>query len=688
MNDAARPVYPAAPRADVVDVLHGESVADPFRPLEDPDAPAVRTWIDAQNTLTRAHLDRYPGRDRLRARLTELWNYERFGLPSRRGDRWFFSRNDGLQNQNVLFVADRAEGPGRALLDPNGLSEDGTVALAGVAFTRDGAKMAYGLARSGSDWQEWRVRDVATGADLPDRVEWVKFSQPAWLRDGSGFYYSRYDAPAPGAALEAVNRFQKLCFHRLGDPQSNDRVVYERKDQPEWGFGAETTDDGRLLVINVWVGTSPKNGVFVLDLSRPDAKPFELLNAFDAKYDFVGATGDRLRFLTDRDAPRGRLIEIDVGRPELTSWRELIPQSDAALQGVSFVGGKFFASYLRDARAEVKVFAEDGRFERAVDLPGLGSVDGFRGLPDQTETFFSFTSYAQPGAIMRYDVPTGRTTLLREPRLRFDPAQFETTQLFATSKDGTRVPLFVSHRKGLAKDGARPTYLYGYGGFNVAMTPSFSPAHVAWMEGDGVYVEAVLRGGSEYGEKWHAAGTKERKQNVFDDFAACAEELVRAGYTRPDRLAIGGHSNGGLLVGASILQRPELFGAAICGVGVLDMLRFHKFTIGWAWTSDYGSPEVADEFRVLRAYSPYHNLKRGTRYPATLITTADHDDRVVPAHSFKFAAALQEAQAQDGPPTLIRIDVKAGHGAGKPVAKVIDEWTDVWSFLRTELRAE
>jgi prolyl oligopeptidase len=675
-----RPAYPQAPRADVVDVLHGVPVPDPFRPLEDPDAAPTRAWIDAENALTRARLDALPGRDALRARLTELWNYERFGLPAHRGARWFYTRNDGLQNQSVLYVADRAEGPGTPLLDPNELSPDGTVALVGTALTRDGALLAYGLARSGSDWQEWRVRDVATGRDLPDRLEWVKFSQTSWAKDGSGFYYSRYDAPSPGAALEAVNRFQKLCFHRLGEAQSADRVVHEERDQPDRGFLGETTDDGRYLVVNVWVGTAPRNGVVVYDLAQPKAPPLRLLDAFDARYEYVGNDGPTFWFHTDRGAPRGRLIAADLATPAPEAWREVVPESDAALQAVTYVGGRFFCSYLRDARSEVRVFRKDGAPDRDVALPGVGTVAGFHGFPDDAETFFTFMGYANPGTELRYDVATGRVAPLRTPRLPFRPDDFETVQLFAKSKDGTRVPLFASYRKGLVRDGERPTYLYGYGGFNVALTPSFSPAHLAWMERGGVYVEANLRGGSEYGESWHEAGIKARKQNVFDDFAAAAEALCAEGFTRPEKLAIGGHSNGGLLVGATLVQRPQLCAAAICGVGVLDLLRFHRWTIGWAWTSDYGSPDDPADFATLRAYSPYHNLRRGERYPATLITTADHDDRVVPAHSFKFAAALQEAQGADAP-ILIRIDVKAGHGAGKPVAKQIDEWTDVWSFL-------
>ena len=688
MKPAKERAYPAAPQADLVEILHGVPVADPYRPLEDPDAPAVRTWIGAQNELLRAKLDPLPGRVAIRERLTELWNYERFGLPVRRGARWFFTRNDGLQNQNVLFVGPSPEASGAVLLDPNTLSADGTVALAGTAVTRDGSRLAYGLARSGSDWQEWRVRDVATGADLPDRISWVKFSVPAWRNDGTGFYYSRYDEPRAGAEKEEVNRFQKLCFHRLGDPQSADRVIYERPDQPDWGFGGETTEDGRFLIIPVWVGTSPKNGMYVLDLAAPDAKPQPLLTAFDAKYDFVGSDGDILYFLTDAGAPRGRLIAVDHRQPDKSSWRTVVPQSDATLLSAGYVGGRFFASYLRDACSEVRVFTAAGADQGVVPLPGKGTATGFGGSSDDVETFYTFAGYARPGEIVRYEIATGRTSVLRRPKLAFDPERFLTEQIFATSKDGTKVPMFVTRLKDLKPDGERPTYLYGYGGFNVSLTPSFSPAHVVWLERGGVYVEANLRGGAEYGEAWHEAGTKLKKQNVFDDFAAAAEELVRAGYTTPDRLAIGGHSNGGLLVGASITQRPELFGAAICGVGVLDMLRFHKFTIGWAWTSDYGSPDDPAEFAALRAYSPYHNLKTGTRYPAVMITTADHDDRVVPAHSFKFAAALQAAQATDGPPILIRIDVKAGHGAGKPVAKQIDEWVDVWSFLGSALAAE
>jgi prolyl oligopeptidase len=676
--------YPDAPKADVRETLHGVVVEDPFRPLEDPDAPPVRRWIDEQNALTRSRLDLAPAREALRARLTELWNYERYGLPFRRGTRWFYSRNDGLQNQSVLYVADRPEGPGEVLLDPNALSKDGTVALTGTSFTEDGGLMAYGVAHSGSDWQEWRVRDVATKRDLSDVVKWVKFSDARFTKDGRGFFYSRYDAPKEGEALEAVNSFQKLCFHVLGEPQEKDVVVYEDKTRPGRGFSASVTEDGRRLVVSIWEGTSPQNGFAILPLPSMKTPIVERL-AFDAKYDFVGSFDDVFFFVTDLGAPRGKLVALNLADGAAAELQTVVPESDAVLSDAALTGGKLFLSYLRDARSETKVYAKDGTFERDVPLSGLGTASGFRGRSDDRETFFSLTTYSDPGAIHRYDVATGETRPLRKPSLRFDPSAFVTEQIFATSKDGTRVPMFVSYKRGLKRDGSAPTYLYGYGGFNVALTPSFSPAHVVWMERGGVYVEANLRGGSEYGETWHEAGTKLRKQNVFDDFYACAETLRAQKFTRSDRLAIGGHSNGGLLVGAAITQRPELFGAAICGVGVLDMLRFHKFTIGWAWTPDYGSPEDPKEFAALLAYSPYHNTVLGRRYPATLITTADHDDRVVPAHSFKFAAALQKAQNKDGPPILIRIDVKAGHGAGKPVAKQIDEWTDVWSFLLAAL---
>lgn len=676
--------YPTTTRTNVVDHYHGTSVADPYRWLEDDNAPATKAWVEAQNEVTFAYLNAIPGRAAIKARLTKLWNFERYGVPFKEGGRYFYSRNDGLQNQSVLYTVEALDAAPRVLLDPNTLSTDGTVALAGMAISDDGNLLAYGLAASGSDWNEWKVRDVRTGQDLPDHLQWVKFSGASWRKDGSGFYYSRYDAPKSGDTLKGVNKFHKLYFHQLGTEQAADALVYERKDQPDWGFGGYVTDDGRYLIISVSEGTDPKNRVLYKDLAKPNEPVVELLMDFDASYDFVENDGSVFWFKTDLAAPRSRLIAIDVTRPARANWKEVLPQSADTLQGVSVVNQQFIAGYLKDARSVVKIFALDGTPVRDVALPGLGTVGGFSGKRGDTETFFSFTSFTTPGTIYRYDLPTGQSSVFRQPQLDFNAGAYETKQVFYSSKDGTRVPMFLVYKRGLKLNGQNPTLLYGYGGFNISLTPGFSVSRAAWLELGGVYALANLRGGGEYGEDWHQAGTKLRKQNVFDDFVAAAEWLVANHYTSPKKLAIQGGSNGGLLVGACMTQRPELFRAALPAVGVMDMLRFHKFTIGWAWSSDYGSADNADEFTALYAYSPYHNLKPGARYPATMITTADHDDRVVPAHSFKFAARLQEYHRGRNP-VLIRIDTKAGHGAGKPTTKQIEEKADELAFLSQEL---
>ncbi len=676
--------YPETRKEPVTDVYHGTAVVDPYRWLEDDNAPETEAWVEAQNRVTFAYLESIPERAAISNRLKELWNFERWGTPSRRGDRYFVSRNDGLQNQSVVYTMADLEGGLRELLDPNQLSPDGTVALSGAAVSEDGRLFAYGLAHSGSDWQEWRVRDVATRADLQDVIEWVKFSGASWMRDGSGFFYSRYDAPPEGERLTRANYHHKLYFHRLGTPQAEDELVYHRPDRKEWNFNGAVTDDGRYLVITASEGTDPRNRVLYKELSRPDAPVTELLMEFDAEYSFIDNDGPVFWFKTDLDAPRSRVIAIDIRRPGREHWREVIPEAGETLTSVSVVGERFLCSYLKDARSLVRVHTLDGRYERDVDLPGIGSASGFRGRRHDTETFYTFTSFTVPGTVYRYDIARGVSTVWRRPDVDFDSDAYETRQVFFTSRDGTRVPMFITHRRGMKLDGNRPTYLYGYGGFSISLTPSFSVANAAWLEMGGVYAVPNLRGGGEYGEEWHQAGIKLKKQNVFDDFIAAAEWLIDNGYTNPRRLAIGGGSNGGLLVGAAMTQRPELFAAALPAVGVMDMLRFHKFTIGWAWTSDYGSSDDPEEFRALYAYSPYHNLRDGVRYPSTLVTTADHDDRVVPAHSFKFAARLQEAHAGENP-VLIRIETKAGHGAGKPTSKQIAEAADRLAFLVREL---
>jgi prolyl oligopeptidase len=681
-----RIVYPESRRVEQVDEYHGVKVADPYRWLEDLDSQQTRDWVAAQNRLTSAYLAAIPEREPIRKRLTELWNYERYSVPMQRGGRYFFTRNDGLQNQNVLYRVDTLGGEPRLVLDPNTLSQDGTIAMTGWSVSEDGKLLAYGLSSGGSDWQEWRVRDVETGRDLPDVLKWVKFSLAAWTHDNKGFFYSRYDEPREGRPLEEANFYQKLYYHRIGTPQSADDLVYQRPDSKEMGFIAAVSEDGRYLVIQAWKGTETENGIFYKDLRQPGSKVVELLDRFDAAYGFIENDGPVFWVQTDLGAPRGRVVAIDLRNPAREKWRELIPQGPETLQGVTCLNDTFVALYLKDAHSQVRQLDLKGRPLREVELPGLGSAEGFTGRCKDRETFFSFSSFTAPGTIYRYDLETGRATVFRRPEIKgFDPGQYETRQVFFPSKDGTRIPMFLTYKKGLKLDGSNPTYLYGYGGFNVPLVPAFSTAHLVWMERGGVYAVANLRGGGEYGEDWHQAGMKLKKQNVFDDFIAASEWLVANGYTSRRKLAIAGYSNGGLLTAACMVQRPDLYGAVIVGVGVLDMLRFNKFTIGWGWISDYGSPENPEEFKALYAYSPYHNLKPGTAYPPTLITTADHDDRVVPAHSFKFAAALQRNNA--GPnPTLIRIETRAGHGGGKPVSKRIDEAADELSFLLNTLR--
>ena len=680
-------VYPKTHQSKQVDDYHGVQIADPYRWLENPDSPESVAWIEAQNKLTSAYLSAIPARDRLQQRLTKLWDYEKYSIPFKEGERYFYFKNDGLQNQSVLYTLKSLEDEPRVLLDPNTLSEDGTVALSGLAISEDGNLLAYGLSVAGSDWQEWKVREVETGNDRPDRVRWVKFSGASWTHDGKGFFYSRYDEPGEKTKLEEVNYFQKLYYHQIGTPQSQDLLVYERPDQKDWGFSGGVTEDGQYLIISVWLGTDPRNLVFYKDLRLPDAPVVELINTFEADYSLIDNDGTRFWFRTDLEAPRRRVIAIDITQSDRAHWQEVIPETDETLEGVSVVNHQFIASYLKDAYDQVKIFDLSGQFIREVALPGIGSVGGFGGKREDTETFYSYTSFTTPSTIYRYNLLTGESSQFRKPQVDFAPEDYETAQVFYHSKDGTRIPMFIVHKKGLTLDGNNPILLYGYGGFGASLTPSFSVSNLVWMELGGVYAVPSLRGGGEYGEEWHQAGMKQKKQNVFDDFIAAAEWLIAQKYTSPKKLAISGGSNGGLLVGACMTQRPELFGAVLPAVGVMDMLRFHRFTIGWAWTSEYGSPDDPEEFKILRAYSPLHNLKPGTAYPATLITTADHDDRVVPAHSFKFAAALQAAHKGIAP-VLIRIETKAGHGAGKPTAKLIEEISDRLAFLVKALGME
>jgi prolyl oligopeptidase len=680
--------YPESERVEHVDAYHGQTVEDPYRWLEDDvrESMAVLEWVTRQNEVTFEYLKRIPQRNAIEKRLTELWNYEKYSAPYKTGGRYFYSKNDGLQNQDVVYMMDTLDAEPVVLFDPNTWSADGTVALSGMSVSEDGRYVAYGIAEAGSDWNTWRIRDLATGNDLDDEVNWVKFSSPAWTIDGKGFFYGRYDEPSD-EAFHNVNKFQKLYYHRAGTPQAMDVLVMKNDYEPDWGFGPDVTDDGRYLVITVWKGTADKYRVMVRDLRDPYAMPVDLIDTFEAEYSFIDNDASTFYFKTDLDAPRGRIIAIDITRPQRDHWREIVPQTSDTLRGADVINDQFVLSYLADASTRVRICSLDGTPVRDVDLPGIGSAGGFNGKRDYDETFYSYSSFAQPPGIYRYDMNTGKSTLMHRADVDMNPDDYITTQVFFTSTDGTRVPMFLTHRKDLSRNGALPTLLYGYGGFSIPITPGFSITRLAWLEMGGVYAVANLRGGGEYGEDWHQAGTKLNKQNVFDDFISAAEWLIKNGYTRPDKLAIQGGSNGGLLVGACMAQRPDLFGVCLPAVGVMDMLRFHKFTIGWAWVDDYGSSDDPEQFEALRAYSPYHRLTPGTIYPATLISTADTDDRVVPGHSFKFAAALQYAQAGTKP-VLIRIETRAGHGAGKPTAKRIEEAADVMAFMVKELGVE
>ena len=681
------PVYPRTERVEQSDNYHGTLVADPYRWLEDPDTKSTKAWVKAQNEVTNSYLATISQRHSIQQRLTQLWDYEKYGTPFQRGERYFYFKNNGLQNQSVLYTLTSLEDEGEVLLDPNILSEDGTIALSGLAISDDGQWLAYGLSTAGSDWVEYRVRNIATGEDTDDHLQWIKFSGASWSKDNRGFFYSRYDEPNEQTKLEDVNYYQKLYYHRLGTDQSEDMLIYHRSDQKEWGFSGGVTEDGKYLIIGVWLGTDSKNLLFYKNLQDPDSPVVELISEFEASYGVIDNDEDTFWVQTDLDAPRGKVIAIALDKPEKANWQEIIPEAAETLESVGILNNQFVLDYLKDARSQIKIYDLNGSFVREVELPGIGSAGGFNGKREDRETFYTFTSFTTPTTIYRYDMQTGESQLFRQPQVDFNPDDYQTQQVFYPSKDGTKIPMFITHKKGIELDGNNPTYLYAYGGFNISLTPSFSVSNLVWLEMGGIYAVANLRGGGEYGEAWHQAGMKENKQNVFDDFIAAGEWLIEQKYTNKDKLAIAGGSNGGLLVGACITQRPDLFAAAIPAVGVLDMLRFHKFTIGWAWCSEYGSPDNNEDFKTLYAYSPLHNLKSGTNYPATMITTADHDDRVVPAHSFKFAAALQAAHQGDNP-VLIRIETKAGHGAGKPTTKIIEEAADKWGFLVANLGME
>ncbi|GAA4004942.1 prolyl oligopeptidase family protein [Deinococcus rubellus] len=670
---------PATRRSDHTDTYHGSAVADPYRWLEDAGSPETQAFVDVQNKLTRRVLDAVPMRAELITRLTGLWDYARRGAVWQEGGQYFQMRNSGLQNQFVLYVMDSPTAEGRVLLDPNTLSEDGTVALGDYSVSQDTSKLAYSVSQGGSDWQEWRVRDIASGDDLPDTLHDSKFSGASWLPDASGFFYSRYDRPPEAEQLSGANFNQRLYLHRLGTQQAQDELILERPDQPEWGFSGTVSEDGAYLVVSVWKGTARENLIWVRPLAeRGDFT--EVVADFRASYRFVGNDGPLLYFRTDDAAPKGRLISQHLETGEV---REIVPEDQDRLLKVLMVAGGFVLHTLEDASSRLTLVDRTGQNARPVTLPGLGSVGALNGHASSPQVFLSFTSFLSPAASYTLDALSGQLEIVWTPDLGVDLSAYEVRQEFAESRDGTHIPMFIVTPKNLLLDGSHPTLLYGYGGFDIPLTPSFEVSRLAWLEAGGVLVVANLRGGGEYGEDWHQAGMKDNKQNVFDDFAACARHLVERGYTSPPHLGIEGGSNGGLLVGATLTQHPELIGAAVAHVGVMDMLRFQHFTIGWAWVSDYGSSDTPEGFATLSAYSPLHNLAQRA-YPATLLTTGDHDDRVVPAHSYKFAAELQHVQ-QGGAPVLLRVQTRAGHGAGKPTRLVIEEKADVYAFLLAAL---
>lgn len=682
--------YPDSLKVKHVDEYFGIQVEDPYRWLEEDvrESPRVKEWVEAQNEVTFAYLKSIPGRDEIEKRLTDIWDYEKVGTPFRRGEWYYYYMNDGLQNQDVLYRKRSLDGASEIVFDPNTWSKDGTVALAGASFSKDGRYVAYGVQESGSDWRTWKVRDLDTGENLSDTLEYLKFTGVSWDGDGDGFFYAKYPDPDEENQFQSLNQEMKVMYHRLGTDQVEDFVVYYRPDHPEWGYGTHVTDDGRYLVLSVWWGTDNKYRILVKDLSEPLAAPIELIDRFENDYSYIHNDGKTFYFFTDNEAPRGRIIAIDLDRPERTNWREIIPEQDEPLQRVNVIHNQFVATYLKDVLAQVRLYRKSGEAIGEIELPGIGTASGFGGKPSETETFFQFQSYATPPSSYRYDFISGETELLDRAGIDFDPDEYVSEQFFYSSKDGTRIPLFVTRKKGVALDGNQPALLYGYGGFNITLAPRFSASRAAWLEMGGIYAVANIRGGGEYGKTWHQAGQKQNKQNVFDDFIAAAEYLISEGYTNSEKLAIMGGSNGGLLVGAVVNQRPDLFGAAVPAVGVMDMLRFDQFTAGRFWTDDFGSSSESKEmFEYLLGYSPYHNLKDGADYPAILVTTADTDDRVVPGHSFKYAARLQEASA-GGRPALIRIETKAGHGSGKPTSKIIEEYADVYAFLAKNLGLE
>ena len=685
--DAAPITYPSTRTVNQVDAYHGISVRDPYRWLEEVDSGETAAWVNAQRAVTESFLRTIPERDTIRARLDALTNIPRSGIPVKQGGRYFSSHNTGLQNQPTLRMRTTLDAAPTVVLDPNQLASDGTVALTAYAASPDGRWLAYALSRSGSDWNEYRIKDLTTGEDTADTLRWVKFSRMSWTHDSAGFFYSRY--PTPPDTDDPLFRSlenQRIYYHRRGTPQSEDVLVYARPDQPKWGLGGGLTEDGRYLIIRLSEGTDPRNRLHVLDLKDPKQPqlaqpPLALIDTLEASFSVIGNDGPVLFLRTDLDAPRYRIIAIDLRAPERGNWKTLVAETNDTMASATLVGGRLVVEYMRDARSILRRFNQDGADLGEIALPGIGQVGGLSGREDESELFFSYSSFNQPSTVFRTDVVTGETRVFEQPALAFDPSLYETRQVFYASKDGTRIPMFITARRDLPRDRPHPTLLYGYGGFNISLSPSYSASTIAWLEQGGVYAVANLRGGGEYGREWHAAGTKLRKQNVFDDFIAAGEYLIREGYTSSAKLTLSGRSNGGLLVGAVVNQRPDLARVALPGVGVMDMMRFHRFTIGWAWRSDYGSADDnADMASYLHGYSPLHTVRQGAAYPAVLVTTGDHDDRVHPGHSFKYAAALQASNPTNALPLLIRIDAKAGHGAGKPIGKLLDETADTLAF--------
>lgn len=667
--------YPFIETVDTVDTYFGTAVADPYRWLEDDHSEETGEWVAAQNEVTNSFLEQIPYRDQIKKRLTEIWNYPKSGAPFKRGDKYYVYRNDGLQNQYVVYVMDEISGEEKVFIDPNNWSEDGTASLSGLRFSLDGRYAAYAISESGSDWRRIKIIDVEKGQELEDEVNWVKFSGISWA--GKGFFYSAYDAPQEDEKLKGKNEYHKVYFHQLGDAQSQDELVYQDKENPLRNFYAGTTDDERFVYIGGSEGTSGNN-LMIKDLRKPSSKFVTVVDDFKKDHNVVGNVGEEILILTTLKAPNKRLVKVKLQNP--AKWEDVIAEKEQLLEDAKLAGGKMFVTYMQDAASKVYQYSQEGKLENEIELPGIGTASGFNGKEEDTELFYTFTSFTFPSNIYKYDINTGESSLYEASQVNFDPEEYETKQVFYTSKDGTEVPMFIVHKKGLKLDGSNPTLLYSYGGFDISMTPNFSPARLAWLEKGGIYAQPSIRGGGEYGQAWHEGGMKFNKQNVFDDFIAAAEYLIEENYTSSKKLAISGRSNGGLLIGASMTQRPELFKVALPAVGVLDMLRYHRFTIGWAWAVEYGSAEDNEEmFSYLHGYSPLHNVKEGVQYPATLVTTADHDDRVVPAHSFKFISELQTKGAP-GNPYMIRVETKAGHGAGKPTSKVIEEWADKYAF--------